>query len=124
MTGLRNQLDEKRRIEKEQETERRRQAYLSSPEYKAKRAKEEIDARSNPLSKLHTINAESITDRVKLGDCPVQSRRDAEAILRIVHMKCREFLFGKNLTDQESVEQTSRLKQRVMSLAREIEPTF
>lgn len=116
---LENQLDEKRRIEKEEKDEQLRQAYLASPEYKAKRAKEELDARANPFSKLHTLNAESITDRVKLGDCPVQNRRIAEAILRIVHLKCRDFFIGKSLTNQESVDQTSRLKYRVMSLALE-----
>lgn len=114
---LQKRLDERQRFEAEEEAEMRRQVYLNSPEYKAKRKAEELAARANPLHLLHTINHESITDRVRFSDDTLANRRAAEDISRKVGLHCRNHVISLHLPPQQAVDEAGSLHHTIMAHA-------
>lgn len=114
---LQKMLDERERIEREEEDERRRQEYLNSPEYQQKMAEREQQARADPLDVYHQVKPESITDRVLLSDSPMGNRQQAEKIIRKVALHCRDFMAKKSLPTQKEVDARNDLRRHVLKNA-------
>ena len=114
---LKHRWEEVQRIEIEAEQKCKLEAYLNSDEYKQKRKQEEESAKADPASVLHTVNAESITDRVHLDDNSMKNRMLADNLLRTVHLHCRSFVSKLNLPTQAEVDTQSNLRQKIVGQA-------
>ena len=83
-----DQIEEDRR--KEEVIERLRD-YQDSPEGKAAAAKRKEQAAADPMHREHTVSVESITDRVRFSDNPLENRQKAERLFTIVYKHCSRF---------------------------------
>ncbi|KAA5538607.1 hypothetical protein FYK55_27355 [Roseiconus nitratireducens] len=117
MNRLQHRWDEIQRIEREAEVERQRQEYLSSDHYKAKQKQEQEEANADPTHPFHTVNIESITDRVHLADGFVKNRLGADKILKTFHQHCYPYVSSMKLSSQEEVNMKGKLKQVVIGKA-------
>ncbi|MCD0459571.1 hypothetical protein [Roseiconus lacunae] len=114
---LSQRWEEQRRIESEAAQQRARQAYLQSDEYKQKQKAEAEKARANPTHSLHTVDAESITDRVQLDSDHFRNLQFAKDLLRKVHLHCKAYFSKQDLSTQKQVNETLVLREIIVGQA-------
>jgi hypothetical protein len=103
--------------ERKEEAEERRRAYLASPEGRKAMAEQEKAAAADPLHNLHSVDAKSLTDRVRFSDNPIHNHREAERILSKVGHHCRKYVATKRLGTQEEVDTITGLRHKIMRMA-------
>ena len=106
-------------FEKRREADREAQLhkYLSSPEYKAKRAHEEKIAEADPSHPGHVLTDESILSRVRFDDDPVANRRRMTAVRDSLSSQCRTHVGAMKLPTQESINKQCSLRTSIMQRA-------
>jgi hypothetical protein len=114
VTPLEEKMKAIEKREREDETEDRRREYLNSPEGKRTEAERKLAAAADPLHNFHTVTTESLTDRVKFDDNPMQNYREAERCCDRVRRHCRAFIDTKGWLHQKTVDESGNLFNRIM----------
>ena len=100
--------------EQKEESEQRRREYLNSPEGRKSIAEREKAVAADPLHKLHSVDAKSLTDRVRFDDNPLKNYQQADRMLARVRKHCRSFIDAKGWLHQKTVDESGNLSHRIM----------
>lgn len=100
--------------ERRAEAEQRREDFLASPEGRKAVADQREAAAADPLHNLHSVDAKSVTDRVRFSENPMRNYQEAELCCGRVRKHCRAFIQTKGWLHQKTLDESGDLSHRIM----------
>ena len=106
-------------LEKRREADREAQVlkYMSSPEWKAKRAQEEKIAETDPSHPAHMLTDESILSRVRFDGNSTRNRQKLATVQRRLANHCQSHVQAMKLPTQERINKQCGLRTNIMKKA-------
>jgi hypothetical protein len=100
--------------EQKVEAEQRREDFLASPEGRKAIADQREAAAADPLHNLHSVDARSLTERVRFTENPLKNYQEAGRMLSRVRKHCRAFIQTKGWLHQKTLDESGDLSHRIM----------
>lgn len=117
VTPLEERVHAIEKRERQEEAEARWEEYRNSPAGRKAQDEQNRVIAASPRHRLHCITRESLTDRVRFSDTPIQNILQADQLLKTVSRHCDRFLEGRIKDFQQQVYARQGLLEEVTKLA-------